>query len=310
MQRLLPLVLRSWLLLFSKWLLLSFWPFANNIIVGSYRRCTLVAIYDPILAGIVCILNTQSRIVGTGFLISHVPGQYGLIATSTRVIERATSLSIEESLQETVQVIFQPDASNKPWKASIQSWSLSSREDVSVLRVEGALPKRTRTLPLSLATAPEGRKVSMFGYPPNVDNFLGAWICCDICRLGPKRVKTEIPFLQLDSQLITDEYSGAPVWDDEHRKVIGLVTQVTDQNQAGNAQNAYAAPIELLRRIYNDIQATTPSPYHGLAHFSEGDAASFFGYDDVINKMTQKLHDESRFLAVVKSKGMKDGKSF
>jgi uncharacterized membrane protein (GlpM family) len=36
MQLLLPLALRSWLLLFSKSLLLSFWQFANNILVGLY----------------------------------------------------------------------------------------------------------------------------------------------------------------------------------------------------------------------------------------------------------------------------------
>jgi WD40 repeat protein len=257
----------------------------------------LVAIYDPILAGIVRILNIQNQIVGTGFLISHAPErQYGLIATSTRVIESATSLPIEESLQKTVQVIFHLDPSNTQWEASIQSWSLSSREDVSVLRVEGSLPKRVRALPLSLATALEGRKISLFGYPANAHNFLGEWRYCDTYRSGPKQIKTEIPFIQLDSQLFTDGYSGAPVWDDEHRKVIGLVTQVVNQNQQGNA---YAAPIEVLQRVYNDVRATTPSPYHGLTPFSESDAASFFGYDDVINRMTQKLHDESRFLAVL-----------
>jgi hypothetical protein len=35
----LPLVLRSWLLLFSSRRLLSFWQFANNILVGLYRVC-------------------------------------------------------------------------------------------------------------------------------------------------------------------------------------------------------------------------------------------------------------------------------
>lgn len=260
----------------------------------------MVATYDPILAGIVRILTTKNQIVGTGFLISHVPErQYGLIATSTRVIERATSLPIEESLREKVQIIFQSDSSNKQWEASIQSWSSSSREDVSVLRVDGSLPKRVRTLPLSLATGSEGRKVSLFGYPTDADIFLGAWRYCDICRLGPKQVKAEIPFLQLDSHLITEGYSGAPVWDDERRKVIGLVTQGTNQKQQGSPQNAYAAPIELLQRVYNDVQATTPSPYHGLAPFTESDAASFFGYDDIINRMTQKLHTEPHFLAVM-----------
>ncbi|MBA2394257.1 MAG: hypothetical protein H0V70_16125, partial [Ktedonobacteraceae bacterium] len=227
--------------------------------------------------------------------------------TSTRVVERATSLPIEEALREKVQVIFHLDSSNTQLGASIQSWSLSAREDVSVLRVEGPLPKRTRTLPLSLATAQEGRKVSIFGYPTNADTFLGEWKCCDICRPGPKQIKTELPFLQLDSQLIVDGYSGAPVWDDERRKVIGLVTQVVGQNRSGNPRNAYAAPIEFLQRVYTDAQATTPSPYHGLAPFSENDAASFFGYDDVINRMANKLHDEPHFLAVLGPTG--SGKS-
>src|SRR6266496_3320914 len=48
MQRLLPLVLRSWLLLFSKWLLLSFWPFANNILVRFYHPLSL-PLFLPLL---------------------------------------------------------------------------------------------------------------------------------------------------------------------------------------------------------------------------------------------------------------------
>lgn len=40
MQLLLPLVLRSWLLVFSTFLLLSFWPFANNIFLEMYRELT------------------------------------------------------------------------------------------------------------------------------------------------------------------------------------------------------------------------------------------------------------------------------
>jgi WD40 repeat protein len=182
----------------------------------------LLATYDPILAGIVRILNAHDQVVGTGFLISHSPERrYGLIATSTRVIEQATSLPIEEALSETVHLIFQLDPSNALWNGSILSWSSSSREDVSILQIEGTLPKQTRTLPLSLATASEGRRVSIFGYPANSNDFLGAWRYCDICRPGPKHVKTELAFLQLDSPLITVGYSGAPVWDDERRKVSG-----------------------------------------------------------------------------------------
>ncbi len=257
--------------------------------------------YDPILAGIVRILNTHDQIVGTGFLISHSPErQYGLIATSTRVIEQVTASPIEQSLQETIPLIFEHDASKTRWNGSIQSWSSSAREDVSILRIEGDLPKQVRTLPLSLATTTEGRRVTLFGYPTNTSDFRGAWVYCDTCRPGPRQVKTEFPFLQLDSPLITDGYSGAPVWDDARRRVIGLVTQVVSQDaQEKSGEHAYAAPIELLQRVYNDVLIKFSSPYHGLAPFTESDTASFFGYDDVLNRMTQKLHDEIRFLAVL-----------
>jgi Trypsin-like peptidase domain len=239
----------------------------------------LVAIYDPILAGIVRILNTHEQIVGTGFLISHSPEHhYGLVATSSRVIEQVTTFPIEQSLQETIPFIFHSDSSNTKWNGSIQSWSSSAREGVSILRIDGRLPKQVRSLPLNLATTPEGRRVTLFGYPTtHTGDFLGTWVYCDICRLGPKQVKTEYPFLQLDSPFITDGYSGAPVWDDARRRVIGLVTQVVNQDtQGNNGGYAYAAPIELLYRIYHDVQLKFSSPYHGLSPFSENDAASFF----------------------------------
>ncbi len=268
---------------------------------GLPRRSTLVVTYDPILAGIVRILNRHNQVVGTGFLISHSPEQqYGLIATSSRVIEQVTTLPIEQSLQETIPVIFHPDSSHTQWDASIELWSSSSREDVSVLKIDGILPKQVRTLPLSLATAPEGRRVTIFGYPANTDDLLGAWRYCDICRPGPKQVKTELPFLQLDSPLITDGYSGAPVWDDARRRVIGIVTRVVSQDTQGNTvEHAYAAPVELLQRVYNAVLIKFSSPYHGLAPFTESDTASFFGYDNVLNRMAQKLQDEIRFLAVL-----------
>src|SRR6266487_2561740 len=267
----------------------------------------LLPVYDPVLAGIVGILDVHGQIVGTGFVISYSPAhKRGLIATSTDVVERATLLSIEDALSEKVHILFHNDPSQEPWEASIQSWSASSREDINILKVEGKFPSRVRSLPLSLATKPEGRKVSIFGYPPNNDKFVGEWRHWDVCRPGPKHAKTGLFFLQLESKVITSGYSGAPVWDDAHRNVIGIVTQIIGHDIAGrSAEEAYAVPIEVLQAFYKDVlidydvSISKPSPYHGLEPFTEGDAESFFGYEDITNKMAQKLHEKQQFLAVL-----------
>jgi WD40 repeat protein len=266
--------------------------------------------YDPVLAGIVRILDPRHQTVGTGFVISYNREQgYGLIATSTQVIELATSYPAEQSPLGKVFVVFQIDSAHTSYEASTREWLSSTKEDVCILEVRGELPSRVRALPLGLATTPEGRKVSIFGYPTTTNDFIGEWRYCEVCQPGPQQVKTGLFFLQLEALVITGGYRGAPIWDDARRKVIGMVTYVAMQDEYGrSAEAAYATPIEVLRTIYesvliaNSIQIEAPSPYHGLAPLSESDAASFFGYEEVTTRLAQKLQDH-RLLTVLGSSG-------
>jgi hypothetical protein len=184
---------------------------------------------DPVLASSARILDASYAIIGTGFVVSIFrDNTHALVLASTSTIERSATQSIH-LLQKNIYVTFHVDAEQHIWEASVPDWLASEGENVCalVIKGDGKLPARLRTLPLSLASNLEGRKVSIFGYSDvHSTLFEGAWRYCEICRPGPRHQITNDLFLQLETQDMPDGYKGSPIWDDVHRHVLGMVTHI------------------------------------------------------------------------------------
>jgi PAS domain S-box-containing protein len=114
--------------------------------------------------------------------------------------------------------------------------------------------------------------------------------------------------LQLDSRQVTPGFSGAPVYDEVTKRVVGMVVAITPPDEYQRlGTTAFAIPPETIREICPELQISDICPYRSLDVFNEEDAPFFFGRERVVQKMIDSLKREPRFLAVLGPSG--SGKS-
>jgi WD40 repeat protein/class 3 adenylate cyclase len=87
-------------------------------------------------------------------------------------------------------------------------------------------------------------------------------------------------------------------------QVVRLQSETQDQTEEAAFQRAVAASGLLATRAASGD--TVPNPYKGLRPFEEGDAADFFGREELTRQLVERL-GETRFLAVIGPSG--SGKS-
>jgi energy-coupling factor transporter ATP-binding protein EcfA2 len=245
-----------------------------------------------ILNGIVRIMS-GSRI-GTGFVVSN----NGLIVTCAHVLGKA--------MPETAQVVFQATGEQREAKVIAEGWRAATEEDVAFLQVTGTLPEGVESLPLSSSKGTDGHTIRTFGYP-DVGEVEGVRGAGKSLGLGGK-TKAGYPLLQLQSSEITAGFSGAPVWDEPRRRVIGMVVIAAEADDIGKlVETAFATPTETLLAIFPELHASEICPYRNLEAFTEADASFFFGRQSIIDELVYSLQNERRFLAVFGPSG--SGKS-
>ncbi|MFL5698717.1 MAG: trypsin-like peptidase domain-containing protein, partial [Ktedonobacteraceae bacterium] len=245
------------------------------------------------------VLNSIVRIVsnrriGTGFVVTDD----GLIATCAHVLGT--------SRPEKAFVFFQGDAVQREATVLAESWRAVDAEDVALLRVSGTLPTGVQPLPFGSSRGTERHPLVTFGYPDagEVEGVRGTGT---ILGHGAK-TKAGQPLLQLRSNEITEGFSGAPVWDEVRRRVVGMVVIAAQTDPLGKlGETAFATPTETLRAISPVLQLSDVCPYRNLEAFTEADATFFRGRERVIEMLVDNLQNEPRFLAVFGASG--SGKS-
>jgi len=116
------------------------------------------------------------------------------------------------------------------------------------------------------------------------------------------------PMLQLSTTEVTAGFSGAPVFDTDTSRVVGMVSAITHTDQYGRlAQTALATPTKTLLTVCPALQPSEVCPYRSLDTFTETDAEFFFGRERVIKELLRRLRQEPSFLALLGPSG--SGKS-
>jgi len=114
--------------------------------------------------------------------------------------------------------------------------------------------------------------------------------------------------LQLSTTEVTAGFSGAPVFDTDTSRVVGMVSAITHTDQYGRlAQTALATPSKTLLTVCPALQPSEVCPYRSLDTFTETDAEFFFGRERVIKELLRRLRQEPSFLALLGPSG--SGKS-
>ncbi len=194
-----------------------------------------------ICAGIVGIKSDpkSKTILGTGFFVSG-----GLILTCAHVIA--------DYYQPGGKIDFQLKGQVAEFKANVIYFSSKSEYDLAILKPS----EEVDFTPLSIASSQnsKGNSFSIFGYP-NI-NFEGLNGAGRIMGWTKERGK-DFSVLQLKSDEITHGFSGAPIWDEKLKFVVGLLQQGIKNEDIGKP--SFALPIEFIKRIYPTLALNVPS---------------------------------------------------
>ncbi len=255
---------------------------------------------SELTASIVRVVGPRGATVGTGFVVTDD----GLVATCAHVVAAAGATK-ESPPSGEVQVGLAATGDLRTARIEPGQWLSCDDGDVAILRIEGDLPDQVPPLPLGGSGGTKDHPFTAFGYPPpqaKVGMLGGGTI------VGPGRNEKDMPLIQLRSTEVTPGFSGAPVWDERTRRVVGMVSAITPPDRyARLAQTAFATPSETLRQVCPVLQLSEVCPYQGLQPFTETDAEFFQGRTRVVDNLLKHIRAEPPLVAVLGPSG--SGKS-
>lgn len=205
------------------------------------------------------IFDTQGHVVGTGFLVAP-----GYVLTCAHVVLQALGRNREqfaddkEPPKDGITLDFHVLASGQGMEAKVVAWlpyRLDSG-DVAALRLTAGAPEGVKPIPLVNVTRAEveaeAHSVYGFGggpsggrsdaYRPKANVAGGRF---QLCKFGDPSDET-----------IRSGFSGAPVWNEDRKCVIGMVaTAVVPQKD--QPSSAYAITSQGLQPVLDQIEAFT-----------------------------------------------------
>lgn len=250
--------------------------------------------------GIVRILAPDGRTAGTGFVVH----ESGLIATCAHVVWPEWMRVRRLPRPDTVRVVFHVNGEERTARVVQEWWRDPDAEDVAILQLEGPLPEGAKPLPLGSSRHSRGHDFFSWGYRL-VETFPEG-------LAAEGRIQARVRYGARDAlQLLTSQIdagmSGAPLWDVQGRRVVGMVNAFWETRRHQDAWLALAIPAETLRAVCPLLFLSDLCPYRGLEPFTEADAEFFFGRARAAESLVERLQREPRFLAVLGPSG--SGKS-
>ena len=251
--------------------------------------------------GIVRILAADGATTsGTGFILS----EKGIIVTCSHVVQAEKLQMRGYPRPERVEIVFRANGEKAAARLLLQAWRAADAEDVAFLQLEGTMPQDVEPLPLGSSDGAAGHQFQSFGFPdqsPEEGLYGEGQLIEQTSILGMK-------VWQVKSSEVTPGFSGGPVFDEQARHVVGMVTSIAAPDKFGRlSETAFVTPAETLFSIYPAIAASDVRPYMGLAAFTGKDAEFFFGRKKLVEGLEEALRARPRFLLVMGPSG--SGKS-
>ena len=207
--------------------------------------------FEAFKYSIIRIAHANGAIVGAGFLFAQ---QYCL--TCAHVVSQVLSPLEENGIPQGLidldfpQVNLEREMRREPQlklKARVVIWrpyrsgcitKAEVGDDIAVLEIEGKLPIEVQPIQLLPAKKPWGHPFVIYGFPEGHDP--GFWTkgkLLEVQGQGWVQMKPE-------ARPIEQGFSGAPVWDDLLKGVIGMA--VASENDSQGVSTAFAIPTEIL----------------------------------------------------------------
>ncbi|MCI2419042.1 trypsin-like peptidase domain-containing protein [Saccharopolyspora sp. K220] len=213
---------------------------------------------EPLAAALVRLV-TDRVLLGTGFVL---PGN--LIATCAHVV--ADDVMADFPLLGTSGF-------------AVEVVELDETNDVAILRLLDP-PEGVRPAPVRLDTEVLGHRFRVPGFTAAEPE--GVWAEGKLTgHQGSGRVQMAV---DPHHERIASGFSGAPVWDEQLRGVVGMVV-----TRSGNTDTtAHLVPMGFFRERVDSEH----NPYLGLKPFQEADADRFHGRDDEIAELLGLLEQQ------------------
>ncbi len=239
------------------------------------------------IVGIVAKTGSEHKYSGTGFFVEG-----GLILTCAHVVDAA---QVTDG-----KIQFRIEGQKQFYDAEIIFKSLQSELDISILKPVN-LAENVPALPLVMSRQCDGHSFKTFGYP-QTSGFQG--LHGDGTIKGHVHDNSGRDALQLESKNVTHGYSGCPVWDDEAKGVVGMVSRGFDfglDKKLGEA--VFAIPCEVLKNAYPALtMGEAPAQGWHFAHHY-GDNPSFTGRLVERKMLSDWLKDNQNVLFILRAFG-------
>lgn len=195
--------------------------------------------------GVVRVVGPGGRTTGAGFVVST-----GLVVTCSHVIQSCGSQH-NAPPAEPVSVVFATSGEVRQARVEPGYWRDCAHGDVAFLRIDGLLPTGVCPLVLGPAAGTRGHRFRTFDYPASgpASGMYGYG------QLGDQVNDGGVELVQITgASQVTREFSGAPVFDETARRVVGMVNAITRPDVFGRGdRTAFVIPTETLRAVCAEL---------------------------------------------------------
>lgn len=175
--------------------------------------------------------------------------------------------------------------------------------DVAGLLIRDPLPEGARPLVLSRRRPGLDGSLVMVGFPRGLEH--GEWVH------GRPGGPVATGWVEIESDparqaMITPGFSGAPVWSMEADAAVGMVGYKVS---GAGAKIGYMMPVDLLLTAWPELADIIEQrmPFQALRTFREQDADLFYGRDELVKVLTDRIRAQVPLIGVIGSSGV--GKS-
>ncbi|MFJ3953668.1 trypsin-like peptidase domain-containing protein [Streptomyces libani] len=244
---------------------------------------------EALVLSVVRIKGEDSEPIGAGFLVAP-----DAVLTCAHVVAFALGLSdakqVAVGASVTLDMPLDPDLAGPNWTAQVEH-CVAERDDgtgdVALLRLRAAVPG-ARSLPMVEPETAWDDEVGVVGFTGTAPG--GIWVKAELS--GPTG-EGRRQFSRIGNTAYVEEgFSGSPVWDPQHRAVVGIVSVAQSGRQA---QQAFAIRKDSVVREIPELDSvlTPASPFLGLETFQESHTHVYFGRKDDAEKVTGALANDS-----------------
>ncbi len=200
-------------------------------------------------------------------------------------------------------------------KVAVDWTNVYDEHDVAILHLP--LDARNQAIvtelsPLLLAVDDQFRdhEFDTFGFRGSIEDEPeikdGAWDQGTLLGFSGSKKKRRVQLRDCD--IMTEGFSGAPVYDKKTARIVGIVSHVTiaDRYNRGG-RTAYAIPAGLIREVCPDLVMARECPYQGLEYFTKARRKYWVDGTDLVDKVLARLEGGANLVAISGPSGV--GKS-